>query len=127
MKDSKKKYNYYTEAERKSYIREYLLSPESKNSYCKRMGFCPKLLTYWMIKYEIKDKEMYTPKKSPESNGIDPSMAELQKELSLLRAENRKLRSSLADESLRHEACEELIDLAESTYHIKVRKNSAAK
>ncbi|MCS3261487.1 hypothetical protein NXV74_03220 [Bacteroides thetaiotaomicron] len=33
----------------------------------------------------------------------------------------------LADESLRHEACEELINLAESTYHIKVRKNSDAK
>ncbi|WP_418696844.1 transposase [Bacteroides sp.] len=127
MKDSKKKYNYYTESERKSYIREYLSSPESKNSYCKRMGFCPKLLTYWMIKYEFKDKVMRTPQTSLDSNGIDSSMAELQKELSLLRAENRKLQRALEDESLRHEACEELIDLAESTYHIKVRKNSAAK
>ncbi|WP_238148662.1 hypothetical protein [Bacteroides thetaiotaomicron] len=44
-----------------------------------------------------------------------------------LRAENRKLHRALADESLRHEACEELINLAESTYHIKVRKNSDAK
>ena len=33
----------------------------------------------------------------------------------------------LQEESLRHEACEELINLAESTYHIKVRKNSDAK
>ena len=49
-------------------------------------------------------------------------ISELQKELSLLRAENRKLHRALADESLRHEACEELINLAESTYHIKVRK-----
>ena len=58
---------------------------------------------------------------------IDSSISELQKELSLLRAENRKLHRALADESLRHEACEELINLAESTYHIKVRKNSDAK
>ncbi|KAA4544743.1 transposase, partial [Bacteroides ovatus] len=34
---------------------------------------------------------------------------------------------ALQEESLRHEACEELINLAESTYHIKVRKNSDAK
>ena len=56
------------------------------------------------------------------SDAIDSSISELQKELSLLRAENRKLHRALADESLRHEACEELINLAESTYHIKVRK-----
>ena len=61
------------------------------------------------------------------SDAIDSSISELQKELSLLRAENRKLHRALADESLRHEACEELINLAESTYHIKVRKNSDAK
>lgn len=127
MKDSKKKYNYYTESERKSYIREYLSSPETKYGYCKRVGISPKLLTYWMTKYEMKDKEMCTSKNSPDRNAIDSSMAELQKELSLLRAENRKLHRALEDESLRHEACEELIDLAESTYHIKVRKNSAAK
>ena len=49
------------------------------------------------------------------------------KELAALRAENRKLQRALQEESLRHEACEELINLAESTYHIKVRKNSDAK
>ena len=52
---------------------------------------------------------------------------ELEKELAALRAENRKLQRALQEESLRHEACEELINLAESTYHIKVRKNSDAK
>ena len=55
------------------------------------------------------------------------SLNELEKELAALRAENRKLQRALQEESLRHEACEELINLAESTYHIKVRKNSDAK
>ena len=57
----------------------------------------------------------------------DESLNELEKELAALRAENRKLQRALREESLRHEACEELINLAESTYHIKVRKNSDAK
>ncbi|MFT0254516.1 transposase, partial [Bacteroides thetaiotaomicron] len=48
MKYSKKKYNYYSDDERMSYIREYLSSPESKSEFCKRNGFCAKLLTYWL-------------------------------------------------------------------------------
>lgn len=127
MKYSKKQYNYYSDDERMSYIREYLSSPESKSEFCKRHGFCAKLLTYWLNKYQIEDKDMGRSPKPVNSDAIDSSISELQKELSLLRAENRKLHRALADESLRHEACEELINLAESTYHIKVRKNSDAK
>ena len=58
MKYSKKKYNYYSDDERMSYIREYLSSPESKSEFCKRHGFCAKLLTYWLNKYQIEDKDM---------------------------------------------------------------------
>lgn len=124
MKYSKKKYNYYSDDERMSYIREYLSSPESKSQFCKRNGFCAKLLTYWLNKYQMEDKAMGISPKPVNSDAIDSSISELQKELSLLRAENRKLHRALADESLRHEACEELINLAESTYHIKVRKTA---
>ena len=112
MKYSKKKYNYYSDDERMSYIREYLSSPESKSEFCKRHGFCAKLLTYWLNKYQIEDKDMGRSSKPVNSDAIDSSISELQKELSLLRAENRKLHRALADESLRHEACEELINLA---------------
>ena len=101
--------------------------PRANLEFCKRHGFCAKLLTYWLNKYQIEDKDMGRSSKPVNSDAIDSSISELQKELSLLRAENRKLHRALADESLRHEACEELINLAESTYHIKVRKNSDAK
>ena len=112
----------YTDSERMSYIREYLSSPESKYQFCKRIGVCCKVLNYWLVKYQIEDKVMKSCEKTTESSVVSAAMAELQKELSLLRAENRKLQSALADESLSHEACEELINLAESTYHIKVTK-----
>lgn len=127
MNVSKKKYTYYTETERMSYIREYLSSSESKNQFCKRNGFCDKLLTYWLKKYHIEDKDMGASHKPVAIEAIDSGISDLQEELSLLRAENRKLQRALEDETLRHEACEELINLAESTYHIKVRKNSDAK
>lgn len=126
MKYSKKKYNYYSDDERMSYIREYLSTSETKYQFAKRTGICRRLLILWLDKYHINDKVMSTDHASFNKYSAE-SLNELEKELAALRAENRKLQRALQEESLRHEACEELINLAESTYHIKVRKNSDAK
>lgn len=126
MKYSKKKYNYYSDDERMSYIREYLSTSETKYQFAKRTGICRRLLILWLDKYHINDKVMSTDHPSFNKYPAE-SLNELEKELAALRAENRKLQRALQEESLRHEACEELINLAESTYHIKVRKNSDAK
>ena len=125
MKELKKKYTPYTESERMSYIREYLSTSETKYQFAKRTGICRRLLILWLDKYHINDKVMSTDHPSFNKYSAE-SLNELEKELAALRAENRKLQRAL-QESLRHEACEELINLAESTYHIKVRKNSDAK
>jgi len=116
----------YTESERMSYIREYLSTSETKYQFAKRTGICRRLLILWLDKYHINDKVMSTDHPSFNKYSAE-SLNELEKELAALRAENRKLQRALQEESLRHEACEELINLAESTYHIKVRKNSDAK
>ncbi len=126
MNELKKKYTPYTEFERKSYLRDYLSSSETKYQFAKRTGVCSRLLNIWLKKYQIEDKEMGKSHTSL-SNHSDESLTELQNKLAQLRAENRKLQRALQQESLRHEACEELINLTESTYHIKVRKNSDAK
>lgn len=126
MKELKKKYTPYTESERMSYIREYLSTSETKYQFAKRTGICRRLLILWLDKYHINDKVMSTDHPSFNKYSAE-SLNELEKELAALRAENRKLQRALQEESLRHEACEELINLAESTYHIKVRKNSDAK
>lgn len=125
MEELKKKYTPYTESERMSYIREYLSTSETKYQFAKRTGICRRLLILWLESI-IYDKVMNTEQPSL-SKASDESLNELEKELAALRAENRKLQRALQEESLRHEACEELINLAESTYHIKVRKNSDAK
>ena len=126
IEELKKKYTPYTESERMSYIREYLSTSETKYQFAKRTGICRRLLILWLDKYHINDKVMSTEQPSLRK-ASDESLNELEKELAALRAENRKLQRALQEESLRHEACEELINLAESTYHIKVRKNSDAK
>ena len=126
MNELKKKYTPYTESERMSYIREYLSTSETKSQFAKRTGICQRLLILWLNKYHINDKVMSTEQASSRKASGE-SLNELEKELAELRAENRKLQRALQEESLRHEACEELINLAESTYHIKVRKNSDAK
>lgn len=126
MEELKKKYTPYTESERMSYIREYLSTSETKSQFAKRTGICRRLLILWLDKYHINDKVMSTEQPSLRKDS-DESLNELEKELAALRAENRKLQRALQEESLRHEACEKLINLAESTYHIKVRKNSDAK
>ena len=65
--------------------------------------------------------------KSRGSSPAEEQLAELQSELSQLRAENKQLSLELKKSRLLHAACEEMINLTESTYHIKVRKNSDAK
>ncbi len=125
MKYSKKKYNYYSD-ERMSYIREYLSSPESKSEFCKRHGFCAKLLTYWLNKYQIEDKDMGRSSKPVNSDAIDSSILSSRKNYRYCVLENRKLhRLLLMRVYVTRRA--KLINLAESTYHIKVRKNSDAK
>ena len=110
MEELKKKYTPYTESERMSYIREYLSTSETKYQFAKRTGICRRLLILWLEKYHINDKVMNTEQPSL-SKASDESLNELEKELAALRAENRKLQRALQEESLRHEACEELIIL----------------
>lgn len=116
----------YTESEKRSYLREYLSSPEDKASFARRTGLCRTSLSDWLTKYHLSDKDM----KEIKSRGSSPAeeqLAELQSELSQLRAENKQLSLELKKSRLLHAACEEMINLTESTYHIKVRKNSDAK
>lgn len=127
MRKAKKAYKRYTESERKSYICEYLNSPETKAHFCKRTGIFRENLYQWMKMYNIKDKQEVPASAKSSPVPEDVRLQALLEELSSLRSENRKLRESLSKESLRLKACETLIDLAESTYHIKVRKNSDAK
>ncbi len=126
MKEVKSYHKSYSVEEQMSYLREYLLSDENKLQFSKRTGVHRTLLRKWLFKYNLQDKEMEGSKKRSTCDENN-ELSLLREELARLRSENRTLRRELKEEKWRKEACETLIDLAESTYHIKVRKNSDAK
>ena len=48
MNNLRKKGTKYTELERKSYLREYLASTETKRQFYKRTGIAPLLIAQWL-------------------------------------------------------------------------------
>lgn len=56
MNNLRKKGTKYTELERKSYLREYLASTETKRQFYKRTGIAPLLIAQWLVKYNLQDK-----------------------------------------------------------------------
>lgn len=129
MSSKEKKYRMFTESEKRSYIREYLSSSDSRVSFEKRQGLSNGTLHRWIEGYQIEDPKMTKAIIDPSS--LDEStaalIAELRAENASLHKSNRELERELATSKMLHKACEVLIDLAEQTYHIPVRKNSDAK
>lgn len=109
--------------------RKFISSGLSGTQFCKQYGISNG--SFWRAQKfcnlagDYNSSESYTivNMKQPE----EMSQIELLAELASLRKEKRELQRKLERAELRVEANEMLIDLAESTYHIKVRKNSDAK
>lgn len=115
----------YTIEEKFSLLKQYLASGCSQKSFCDRNGIRLSTFNGWLHTYDVPTPERID--QLMEANGIPTKEDELQSELARLRKEKQALERALANERMKIEVCEHLIDLAESTYHIKVRKNSAAK
>lgn len=121
----KKSVVIYTDEEKLSLVKKYLESGESKSLFSRSIGVSPMCLLGWLRKFGNPDLPQidYLMSKS----GIPSTVEELQKELIRLRKEKKQLEKSFEREKLRSLAFVTLIDLAESTYHIRIRKNSDAK
>ena len=63
----------------------------------------------------------------PSSQEQESSIRDLQQTVEELLKENRRLQNELHKQELLCDANEKMIDLAESVYHIRIRKNSDAK
>lgn len=119
-------YTKHTEEERLSLMKEYLLSGQTIPAFCKAHGLAANTLLSWLdrhnctetssITYLMKKKAQLSSKESP-----------VNEELLKLCREKKQLEKLLEESKLRTLACETLIDLAEQTYHIRIRKNSDAK
>ena len=129
MSTKGKKHRKFTESERRSYICEYLSSFDNRQSFEKRHGLSLGALCVWMKMYQIEDVKMSKPIIDQRLVDEDSAalIAQLRAENEALHKSNRELQRELDTSKMLHEASELLIELAEETYHIPVRKNSDAK
>lgn len=121
----KKEVKFYTDEEKLSLVKKYLESGQPKQRFCRSAGISQSGLNRWLSKFGAPDLPKIENLMS--KSNIPSSVEELQEELIRLRKEKKQLEKSLERESLRSLAFSTLIDLAESTYHIRIRKNSGAK
>ncbi len=115
----------YTEEEKFSLLRQYMSSGLSKKVFCRRHGVTAKSFLKWQREYGFPDHLRI--EEELNSLGMPADVEKLRAELAALRKEKKRLERELEKEKIRSLAYNTLIDLAESTYHIKVRKNSGAK
>lgn len=120
-----KERKYYTNEEKISLVRQYLQSGLSKYRFSKSIGITPAAFRKWLCKFGNPDLPKLNELMA--ESRIPSTVEELQQELIELRKEKKLLEKKLKNEELCSLAYRTLVELAESTYHIKIKKNSAAK
>lgn len=121
----KKEVKCYTDEEKLSLVKKYLESGMTKQSFSRSVGVSLSGFIGWLEKFG--NPALPQIEELMKKSNIPSAVEELQDELIRLRKEKKQLEKSLERESLRSLAFSTLIDLAESTYHIRIRKNSDAK
>lgn len=123
MKGQKTK-KRYTKGEKIALVREYLLSGESIYFFARGNGIPYSNIKRWEKEYgeDLLKTEEASKTMTPEER-IKQLEAELKKE----RLSHKKTQADLEFQQLVSRAWERMVDLAEETYHIKIKKNSGAK
>lgn len=112
-----------TDEKRLSYLEEYMSSPLSSYKFEKEKGLSYKTISYWIRKFGIEDKSIPTDM----NKELKPTEKELQKKIRELEQQVKRLKVELKHSNMARDAYDCMIDLAEETYNIKVRKNSDAR
>lgn len=115
----------YTIEEKLSLLKLYLLSDCTIQAFCNEHNIPSSTLKQWLSNYEEPTVEKI--EQIMKENSIPTKEEDIQAELARIRKEKLELEKALAKAQMKMEVCDALIDLAESTYHIKIRKNSVAK
>lgn len=121
----KKERKFYTNEEKLSLVRQYLQSGMPKGRFSRSIGISHTALNNWL--YQFGNPDLPQANELMEKANIPSSAEELQKELIELRKQKKELEKELKNEKLCSLAYKTLVDMAESTFHIKIKKNSAAK
>jgi len=111
------KVNYYSDAFKKSVVKEVLSGHLGKDEARRHYQIKGKsAVLNWIRKFDPSQTHMMRKKQSP-----------VQKDTTELEAENKRLREELELERLRTLSLNVMIDLAEEQFNIPIRKKSGAK
>lgn len=111
---------------RLNYLKEYFQSPLSKYQFEKEKGLSRQSISYWLRTFELEDKSLFQTDLLM-SKEARPKEQELLERIRSLEQEVKLLKVELKQSNMARDVYNCMIDLAESTYNIKVRKNSDAK
>lgn len=114
---------HHTEETRLSFLEQYLSSGLSVNAFSSRIGVSSATLRYWLKRYGLP----HTQKQLPTMSNPEKELARLRLKNEELKKENSSLKKKLNITQVNLKAHQKLIELAESTYHIGILKNSDAK
>lgn len=125
MCNSKKR---YSDSDRLCLSRQYLESGLSKREFCRQHGISnASLLTSWIERYSCEIKSLSLPLEDQIDFMAQMSKSEYREEISRLRAEVAGLRKALEFSRLETQARDMLIEKAEETFSIPIRKKTGAK
>ena len=112
--------------ERLSILEDYLSGSDSKVAIEQKYGLSHGLIRSWLSKFGLEDKVHPVPMKVSQSPQSELPLNE-KEELEQLRKENRDPQESSQARRTRASSYKLLVELAEETYGIQIRKNSEAK
>lgn len=117
-----RKYRKYSKEECLSYLEEYLSSSFNQSQFEREKGLKRTTIQRWLRIFGLEDKPspVMSKKLSQTEQELHDRIYELEKKIKSLEVELK--RSNMA-----RDAYDCMIDLAEKTYNIPIRKNSDAK
>lgn len=117
-----REYRKFSKEEILSYLEEYMRSSLSRRAYEREKGLQHPTITRWLCTFALEDKP------SPVmSKKLSQSEQELHDRIHELEKEIKSLEVKLKRSNMERDVYDCMIDLAEKTYNIPVRKNSDAK
>ena len=112
----------FTDEIRLSYLEEYFNSSSNRSQFEKEKGLKHDTIGRWLRIFDLEDKP--TPIMSKRLNQTEQ---ELHDRIQELERQLKSLKIELKQSNMARDAYNCMIDLAEETYNIKVRKNSDAR
>ena len=112
----------YSKAECLSYLEEYMCSSQNHSEFEREKGLKRTTISRWLRIFGIEDKPspIMSKKLSQTEQELHDRIHELERKIKFLEVE-------LKQSNMARDAYDCMIDLAEKTYNIPVRKNSGAK